>query len=70
MVLFVTINVVSARIRVDGESMEPTLLSGEYVIVNRIELPAGSPETRGYYRLSLPSRPEGRIYKARDRLAG
>ncbi len=43
-VLFVTINVVSARIRVDGESMEPTLLSGEYVIVNRLSYRFAAPK--------------------------
>ncbi len=44
LILFVTINVVSARIRVDGESMEPTLLSGEYVMVNRLSYRFGSPQ--------------------------
>ena len=32
-VLFVGINMISARIRVDGASMEPTLQTGEYVII-------------------------------------
>jgi signal peptidase I len=45
-VLFVSINIISARIRVDGASMEPTLVSGEYVIVNRLSYRVGSP-TRG-----------------------
>ena len=36
LVLFWGINAVSARIRVDGYSMEPTLYDGEYVIVNRL----------------------------------
>ena len=44
LILFITINVVSARIRVDGESMEPTLLSGEYVMVNRLSYRFGSPQ--------------------------
>lgn len=44
LVLFVTINLVSARVRVDGASMEPTLVSGEYVIVNRISYRLGSPK--------------------------
>lgn len=44
-VLFVGINTISARIRVDGDSMEPTLVSGEYVIVSRLS-----------YRLSTPQR--------------
>lgn len=35
-VLFLGINAVSARIRVDGFSMEPTLQDGEFVIVNKL----------------------------------
>ena len=42
-VLFVGINFITARIRVDGSSMEPTLHSGEFVIVNKLA-----------YKLSLP----------------
>ena len=34
--LFVLINFVSARIRVDGSSMVPTLQNGEFVFVNRL----------------------------------
>jgi signal peptidase I len=36
LVLFAGINAVSARIRVDGHSMEPTLFTGEFVIVNKL----------------------------------
>lgn len=36
LILFVAINAVSARIRVDGFSMEPTLHSGEFVVVNKL----------------------------------
>ena len=35
-VLFVGINAVSARVRVDGTSMIPTLQNGEFVLVNRL----------------------------------
>ncbi len=35
-VLYFAINAVTARIRVDGSSMEPTLHDGEYIICNRI----------------------------------
>lgn len=35
-VLFLIINTVSARIRVDGQSMEPSFHSGNFVIVNRL----------------------------------
>ena len=44
-VLFFAINAVSARVRVDGFSMVPTLQDGEYVLVNRLA-----------YRTKLPER--------------
>jgi signal peptidase I len=43
-VLFVGVNIISARIRVDGASMEPTLDTGEYVIVNRLSYRLGTPQ--------------------------
>lgn len=42
-ILFVGINAVSARIRVDGSSMEPTLHGGEYVLVNKLSYRLGQP---------------------------
>jgi signal peptidase I len=36
LILFLAINFVSARIRVDGQSMEPSFHDGDYVIVNRL----------------------------------
>jgi signal peptidase I len=41
--LFVIINAVSARVRVDGLSMMPTLRDGEFVLVNRLAYRLGSP---------------------------
>ncbi len=35
-VLFLAINALSARVRVDGFSMKPTLQDGEFVLVNRL----------------------------------
>jgi signal peptidase I len=35
-VLFLAINIVSARVRVDGYSMLPTLQNNQYVLVNRV----------------------------------
>jgi signal peptidase I len=35
-VIFVLVNTVTGRFRIDGSSMEPNLHDGEYVIVNRI----------------------------------
>lgn len=42
--LFIAINAVSARIRVDGYSMEPTLHNGEFVIVNKLAYKLGTPD--------------------------
>ncbi|MFN2119137.1 MAG: signal peptidase I [Anaerolineales bacterium] len=44
--LFLVINAVSARVRVDGLSMVPTLQNGEFVLVNRLAYHLGTP-TRG-----------------------
>jgi signal peptidase I len=40
-VLFLAINFISARIRVDGSSMEPNFHNGDYVIVNRVAYQTG-----------------------------
>jgi signal peptidase I len=45
-ILFLIINLLSARVRVDGFSMLPTLHDGEFVLVNRLAYRLGSP-TRG-----------------------
>jgi signal peptidase I len=42
-VLFLVINAVSARVRVDGLSMLPTLQDGEFVLVNRLAYRMGEP---------------------------
>ncbi len=46
LILFLVINTVSARVRVDGFSMLPTLHDGEFVLVNRLAYQTGTP-TRG-----------------------
>jgi len=46
LVLFLIINGVSARVRVDGTSMVPTLQDGEFVLVNKLAYRTGLP-TRG-----------------------
>jgi len=45
-VLFLIINSVSARVRVDGVSMLPTLQNGEFILVNKLAYDMGTP-TRG-----------------------
>jgi len=44
-VIFVLVNTITGRFRIDGSSMEPNLHDGEYVIVNRV-----------IYRLQPPQR--------------
>jgi signal peptidase I len=44
-VIFVLVNAITGRFRIDGSSMEPNLHDGEYVIVNRV-----------VYRLQAPQR--------------
>ncbi|HEY70582.1 MAG TPA: signal peptidase I [Anaerolineae bacterium] len=36
--LFLIVNLVTARIRVEGNSMEPSLHDGEFVVVNRLSM--------------------------------
>ncbi len=43
-ILFIGINAVSARIRVDGSSMEPNFHNGEFVIVNKLAYKLGKPQ--------------------------
>ena len=42
-VLYFGINAVSARVRVDGFSMRPTLQDGEYILVNKLAYMLGEP---------------------------
>lgn len=42
-VLFLAINTVSARVRVDGVSMLPTLHNGEFILVNKLAYDTGTP---------------------------
>ena len=46
LILFLVINTVSARVRVDGFSMLPTLHDSEFVLVNKLAYRTGTP-TRG-----------------------
>ncbi|MEI6291165.1 MAG: signal peptidase I [Chloroflexota bacterium] len=43
-ILFLAINALSARVRVDGFSMTPTLQNGEFVLVNRLAYRMGVPQ--------------------------
>ncbi len=43
-VLFFLINALSARIKVDGSSMEPTLHNGEFILVSKVNYKVGEPQ--------------------------
>jgi len=62
-VLFVSINIISARIRVDGDSMIPTLVSGEYVAVNRLSYQLGSPQRGDIIVFHFPRNPKEEYIK-------
>lgn len=43
-ILYIGINAMSARVRVDGFSMNPTLQDGEYVLVSKLSYKTGQPQ--------------------------
>lgn len=53
-VLYFGINTLSARVRVDGFSMNPTLQNGEYILVNRLAYKAGQPNRGDIIVFRLP----------------
>jgi len=61
--LFLGINAISARIRVDGSSMEPSLHSGEFVIVNRLAYKFGEPEHGDVVVFHFPGDPDQEYIK-------
>lgn len=62
-VLFIGINYVSARIRVDGSSMEPTLSDREFVLVNRVAYWLGKPAQGDVVIFALPDAPDKEYIK-------
>jgi signal peptidase I len=61
--LFAGINAVSARIRVDGFSMQPTLQNGEFVIVNKLSYKLGNPQTGDVIVFRYPRDPKQEYIK-------
>ena len=53
-VLYFGINALSARVRVDGFSMIPTLQNGEYILVNRLAYKTGQPNRGDIIVFRLP----------------
>ena len=61
--LFVLINLVSARVRVDGASMLPTLTNGELVIVNKLAYRLGEPSRGDIIVFHFPVDPSQEFIK-------
>ena len=61
--LFIGINAVSARIRVDGFSMAPTLQSHQYVLVNRLAYKIGDPQIGDVIVFHYPRDPQQEYIK-------
>jgi len=55
--LFLVINALSARVRVDGTSMVPTLQNGEFVLVNRLAYRFGVPQRGDIVVFHFPVEP-------------
>jgi signal peptidase I len=56
-VLFISINAVSARIRVESVSMQPTLFAGNFVVVNKLSFRLGEPERGDIIVFKYPPNP-------------
>lgn len=62
-VLFLGINALTARIRVDGFSMEPSLHTGEFVLVNKLAYRLGSPQRGDVIVFHFPGDPQQEYIK-------
>jgi signal peptidase I len=62
-VLYFGINAVSARVRVDGFSMRPTLQDGEYILVNKLAYKLGEPMRGDIVVFVFPINPEEDLIK-------
>ena len=62
-VLFLIINAVSARVRVEGSSMEPSFHDGEFVIVSRLDYRFGYPDYGDVVVFHYPGNPEEEYIK-------
>jgi len=60
--LFLGINFISARIRVESISMQPTLHAGNFVLVNKIAYTLGAPERGDVIVFRYPPDPEQTPY--------
>jgi signal peptidase I len=62
-VLYFGINAVSARVRVDGFSMNPTLQDGEYILINKLAYKLGEPMRGDIVVFVFPVNPEEDLIK-------
>ncbi len=62
-ILFVGINAVSARVRVDGFSMRPTLEDGEFVLVNKMSYRFGEVSRGDIIVFHFPVNPQEDLVK-------
>jgi len=62
-ILFVGINAISARVRVDGDSMKPTLENGEFVLVNKMSYQWGEVERGDIIIFDFPLNMEEELVK-------
>jgi signal peptidase I len=62
-VIFLGVNLVTARIRVEGSSMEPTLHDSELVVVNRLAYRWSEPERGDIVVFRFPLEPDRRFIK-------
>ncbi len=61
--LFLAINAVSARVRVDGFSMYPTLEDGEFVLVNKLSYRFGEVKRGDIIVFHFPMNPQEELIK-------
>ena len=63
-VLYLAINAMSARVRVDGSSMIPSLQNGEYVLVSKVSYRIGDPQRGDIIVFKFPAQaPEQDLIK-------
>jgi signal peptidase I len=63
LVLFLIINAVSDRVRVENISMQPSLYSGEFVLVNKLAYKLGQPNYGDIVVFPAPPNPKERYIK-------
>lgn len=62
-ILFVVINTISARVRVDGISMRPTLEDGEFVLVSKLSYVLGEAQRGDIIVFHFPLNPDEELIK-------